>query len=439
MAGAACIALAAIFLGLWRGNLYTQALDQYRPLYGHKLAYQAVALNDAVYGRSKQLSFDVNNIELENGQKLVGKVSVYGFGLNSVYFGDELEITGKLMPSRGSYQARMSYAEIKLVRHNPSLIGDTRRGFAAGLQNALPEPLASFALGLLVGQRATLPDDIKQSLLHVGLTHIIAVSGYNLTIMLRASRRLLAGQSKRLSFSLSYVLITIFILITGFSASIVRAAIVSSLSLLTSYYGRTIKPLLLLLLVAAGTALWNPVYLWSDAGWYLSFLAFGGVMILSPLLAARLPDKIRSSTLLMIGVESIAAEMTTLPYLLHTFGQMSFVGLLANVAVAVFIPLAMLLCAAAGIVGMFAAPLCSWFAWPAQAVLTYMLDVVGLLNRQPHVFTQGVYLSTRMAIELYGVVFAVWAILYFKKPVQSAILTDKNANILPVYERMHIV
>src|SRR5665213_3079382 len=109
------------------------------------------------------------------------------------------------------------------------------------MQSALPEPLAPFAMGLLVGQRATLPDDIKQDLLMVGLTHIIAVSGYNLTIILHASRRLLAKRSKRLSTFLSFGLIAIFLLLAGTSASIVRAAIVSMLSIVTSYYGRTMK------------------------------------------------------------------------------------------------------------------------------------------------------------------------------------------------------
>jgi len=64
----------------------------------------------------------------------------------------------------------------------------------------------------------------------VGLTHIIAVLGYNLTIILRASKNLLASRSKRLSTILSLGLIIVFLLITGFSASIVRAAVVSALS-----------------------------------------------------------------------------------------------------------------------------------------------------------------------------------------------------------------
>jgi competence protein ComEC len=135
-----------------------------------------------------------------------------------------LALSGKLYTGFGAYRASISYAQLTLLQHHPTYIARLRRQFTAGMQSALPEPLAPFAMGLLVGQRATLPDGVKQDLLMVGLTHIIAVSGYNLTIILQATRRLLAGFSKRLSTGLAVMLIGTFLLLTGYSASIVRAA-----------------------------------------------------------------------------------------------------------------------------------------------------------------------------------------------------------------------
>ena len=435
----AFLGLFGVCLGLWRGDVVQQRLATYAPLYGHVVTVQVRVLSDGTYGKSKQLTFDADQITLPDGRRLPGKLAVSGFGLNGVYFGDQLKITGKLRTTLGAAQGRLGFAQLTLVRHQPSLIGDIRRRFATGLQNALPEPLDGFALGLLVGQRATLPTDVKDTLLMVGLTHIIAVSGYNLTIILRASKGLLANRSKRLSTMLSLSLIILFLLITGFSASIVRAAAVSTLSIYASYYGRTFQPLLLILLVAAGTALVKPSYLWSDPGWYLSFLAFGGVMILSPLLAARLPPFVRQSTLLMIAVESLAAEMVTLPYLLHTFGQMSVVGLLANTLIAIAIPLAMLLSAMAGLVGVFAATVAGWVAWPATILLTYMLGTAQLISHWPGVFHKNIGLSGLAMVELYLVVAFMWACLYFKKPAEDGIITDKNSNLVALAERTHIV
>ena len=109
-----------------------------------------------------------------------GKLSVSGFGLNSIFQGDRLQLDGKLARGLGGYQGFVSYGQFTLLHHKPSWIADVRRRFAAGMQTALPEPLASFAMGLLIGQRAIVPPEIKQDLLMVGLTHVIAVSGWQL-------------------------------------------------------------------------------------------------------------------------------------------------------------------------------------------------------------------------------------------------------------------
>ncbi len=45
--------------------------------------------------------------------------------------------------------------------------------------------------------------------------------------------------------------------------------------------------MVLILVAAALTAGWNPVYIWSDIGWYLSFLAFFGILMLAPQIFKR--------------------------------------------------------------------------------------------------------------------------------------------------------
>ncbi len=88
---------------------------------------------------------------------------------------------------------------------------------------------------------------------------------------MRGVRRALRGRSKYQTTAISLMLIGSFLLITGFSASIVRAAIVSVLSLGTWYYGRNFRPILIIALAAAMTAGWNPLYIWSDY-WLVSIL-----------------------------------------------------------------------------------------------------------------------------------------------------------------------
>lgn len=424
----ACIIALGLCLGWWRGSLYMTKLADYQQLAGQHVTIVGRAANDAVYDKYKQLSFDVVNPKLESsGQTLTGKIGVSGFGANAVFANDELRITAKLNPSRGgSYQAYMSFAQMEVVAHHPTLITTIRSKFVAGIQSALPEPLASFGLGLLVGQRNTLPPEVSQTLLMVGLTHIIAVSGYNLTILLRASRRLLGKRSKRQALLLSLALIASFLLFAGQSASIVRAAIVSVLSIIAVYYGRAIKPVVLIMLAAAITAWAKPYYIWTDVSWYLSFLAFFGVMVVAPLAMQRLPKRLHESLTANVAVESLCAELMTLPYVLHIFGQMSFVGLVSNVLVVAFIPLAMLLSLFAGLAGMLVPAIAGWVAWPAVVLLTYMLDIATLLSRIPHVFVQNIGLGLTQLVILYAVLGGVTYVLYRRMQPKYAIITDRN-------------
>lgn len=402
-----------------------QKFADWQYCFGHAVTITAVAMDDGVYGKNTQMSFDANNVVV-SGQKLTGKMTLSGFGLNAVFQGDEVQASGKLYSTLGAAQGRMSFAQLQIVGHHPSRVADTRRRFAAGMQNALPEPLASFAMGLLIGQRATLPDDVKQDLLMAGLTHIIAVSGYNLTIMLRASRGIMGRRSKRISTLLSLALIGVFLLVAGTSASIVRAAIVSLLSIGAAYYGRQVKPLLLIAMSAAITAFANPFYVWTDTSWYLSFLAFYGVMVLAPMVALRLRIKWQNSLIAMVALESLCAEAMTLPFVLHTFGQMSFIGLVANVMVVALVPLGMLLSLIAGLAGMLLAPIAGWFAWPARILLTYMLDIAHLLSRIPHIFVQNLSLPVAGMLGLYVLAASMTYLLWNKtKQLKSATITDK--------------
>jgi competence protein ComEC len=391
-----------------------EKLAAYRSLHYREITITARATEDALYGKNKQLTFTVDTITVADGQRLTGKLQLSGFGVNAVFQGDEVQATGKLYPGYGAYQGSISFATLTIRAHHPTLIAEIRRRFTAGMQTALPEPLAPFAMGLLVGQRATLPAGIKQDLLMVGLTHIIAVSGYNLTIILHASQRLLGKRSKRISTFLSLGLIAVFLLLAGASASIVRAAIVSVLSIVVGYYGRAFKPLNLIMLAAAITAWADPVYVWSDVSWYLSFLAFDGVLVLSPLIQARWPGRWHESLLGGVALESICAELMSLPYVLHIFGQMSWIGLPANVLVVTLVPLAMLLSLIAGLGGMLAGAVGGWFAWPACLLLNYMLDVAHVLARLPHVFIQNRSLSLAAMLGLYTLVLLLTVLLWHK-------------------------
>lgn len=406
-----------LLLGLWRGGVFMHKMQPYNDLFGSKVVLTATADSDAVYGKQKQLSFTVRKVQFTSPEKTAvpGVIKINGFGELAVYKGDVLHIEGKLYKTLGSNQAAMYFAQFKRTGGQSSLADEFRRRFTAGMQTALPEPTASFGMGLLVGQRSTLPDTITLQLKMVGLMHIVAVSGYNLTIILNFAHKLFEKRSKRLTMLVALGLMAAFLLCTGMSASIVRAAVVSSLGLVAWYVGRRVRPLLLILLAAALTASVYPVYLWSDMGWYLSFLAFYGILVLAPLIVERIWKQRQPNALVAIALETLCAEVMTLPLILYIFGQMSFVGLLANVLVVVLIPLAMLLSFVAGMAGWLLGATAGWLAWPAQLLLTYMLDVAAVLSHIPHAFTTGVSIHLFDMLALYALLLLLVAFLTERK------------------------
>ncbi len=422
-----CLVLCCFCVGFWRGSVAAGQFDVYSRLALRKVVVVVRASDDGVYDDHSQLTFPADHarIRMPFTTTLPGQLKISGFGVSSVNRGDSVQATGKLYPTRGNSSASISFADLQVVAHGSSPIDELRHRFAAGVQSALPEPQASFGLGLLIGQRNTLPADTSTVLLAAGLTHLIAVSGYNVTILVNAARRLLGKRSKFQTAATCGLLVATFITLTGFSPSVVRAAIVSGLGLLAWYYGRIVHPVVLLLVAAAITVYINPNYVWGNVSWYLSFLAFSGVLILAPLVTRRIYSNKRPNVLAQIIIESVCAEAMTLPYLLHTFGQMSLVALPANALVAACVPLAMLLSTVAGLAGWLVPSVAGWFAWPAKLLLSYMLSVASLLAGLPHVFIEHITFSTVDILMAY--LFVFWVIYFMSaKLPKRGILTDKN-------------
>ena len=250
-----------------------------------------------------------------------------------------------------------------------------RDWFSNAVRTAIPEPQASLGVGYLVGQRRALPAELDTALQIAGLTHIVVASGYNLTILVRFARRLFEKISKYLSVLASSGLIISFISVTGLSPSMSRAGLVAGLALLAWYYGRSFHPMVLLSFAAAVTVLVNPAYAWGDVGWQLSFAAFGGVMIVAPLLQQFYFGDKKPGTLRQIVGETFAAWLCTLPILMSTFGYASIVAVFANLLILPLVPLAMVLVLFAGIGALVVPVIAELIALPATLLLTYMTEV----------------------------------------------------------------
>jgi competence protein ComEC len=261
----------------------------------------------------------------------------------------------------------------------PDLALQFRNQFADLVKQFVPEPEVDLSLGYLLGQRRTLPADLLDTMKIIGLTHIIVASGYNLSILVRFSRRAFRRVSRFAALLSGMLLIILFILVTGFSPSMARAGLVSGLSLLVWFFGRKFHPVKLLLLVASITLLLNPFYI-QDLGWMLSFLSFIGVLIVAPLLTAYFyGKKTKPNFAVGIAIETTAAQICCLPLLVFFFGTFSILSVVANVLVLPTIPLTMLLTFVTGITSFFV-PIASILGWLATQLLSFHIFVVNLFG-----------------------------------------------------------
>lgn len=404
--------VCGLAFGMWRGGIVHKKLLQYKDKFGTTVEVTGKVVDDPVYDKKGLQDFRIG-AALINAKSMVGQVRIKAH-INGVRRGDKVRVKGRLRDGFGNYQASMYFAKVEIIEPSHSFIETIRREFFAAVYSVLPEPQASLGLGFLVGLHSALPDDFDEQLKIVGLTHIVVASGFNLTILVRLSRRMLSKYSKYQAFAGSIALILAFLAITGASPSMVRASVVTILSLLAWYYGRRFQPVLIILLGAVLTAGFNPLYIWYDLGWWLSFLAFAGVLILAPLLTVRFYGKKSPPLLVQVAVETIAAQVMAMPLIMYTFGSLSLVAVIANISVVPLIPIAMLTTFVAGIAGLvLSGSLAAWLAVPAQLVLSYVVSAVQFFAA-PSWAQQlmGVGIITMLA--LYGVIVTLIIILYRK-------------------------
>ncbi len=360
------LAVLGLLAGVWRGNVTFLANKKLTQLAGQTVAVQGEVADDPAVSDKNYVQFTLTT---PSGDAI--PVRTYFVEMQRGY---QVSVEGKLEAGYGGKPVQFGFASVKIVSRQQSWLERIRQRFIAGTRTVLPEPLAGFALGLLVGARSLIPKDLQNTLALVGLSHLVAVSGYNLTILVEASRKILGRFSRYVQLALPLWLIGGFAVVTGFSPSIVRAAIVSGLTLVAAHYGRRIKPMVLILLAAAATAAWQPNYL-ADLGWQLSFGAFFGILVVAPLVQMKLG---KFNWAFSTASESLSAQVMTFPIILLAFGTLSLVAPLSNVLILPVVPLAMLLAFMAGLIGMLA-PAAAFLVWPAWAVLNAMLAVINWL------------------------------------------------------------
>lgn len=404
--------IAGGMVGLWCGDTSRAGMEKYQQLISRNLTIQGNVSEDPDVDKKAQTVLRLNDVKLLNSNEVIslpGQIWVTTASTDAVKRSDIVTVQGKSSQGFGAFQASLYRAKIiKVERPVPGDVAvGVRDWFAGKVRQHIPEPESALGLGFLLGLRRSLPQDLSDSLKIAGLTHVIVASGYNLTILVRLSRRLFAKSSKYLSLISSIMMTMVFMSLTGLSPSMLRAGLVTILSLITWYYGRKIHPFVLLPLAAAITLIINPQFGWNDLGWQLSFLSFIGVIVLAPLLQKFFFGNKPPGTLRQIVGETLSAQIMTLPVLIVAFGAVSNVALIANVMILPFVPLAMLLVFVSGILSTI--PLIGWLiAILATYLLKYMIIVAGWLANLPWAQTEISFGIWQIVLAYIVIIIAIW-------------------------------
>ncbi len=274
----------------------------------------------------------------------------------------------------------------------------------AGLGAGMPAREAALARGFVLGQDENVDAETKEDFTRAGLSHLLAVSGSNVTLLGLLASALLGAFGVPLRERLLWILalIALYVPLAGSGPSIQRAGVMGAAGLLATLAGRrasTLYALALALLVTPAIDLGVA----ADVGWQLSFAAVLGIYLLAgPIRDALLGRGQRGAapgwrrTLAEGAGVTVAATLATAPLIGFYFEEASLTTLVANLlampAVAPTMWLGMISAAAAQVPGLPLAPLnglnalllayiaqvAAWCGRPSWAVLHLHLGPWGV-------------------------------------------------------------
>jgi competence protein ComEC len=393
--GVLAAALLGLALGAWRGSgtALPTGPDSLAALVGpseRQLAGTVVEeprpRGDRIQLVLDQVAVGADDVSLRPAE---GRLLVWLPRAIEVVAGDRLELHAALDPpldfdgfAYRAYLARQGIGaiarayEAEIVGHRlgllPELAASLRRWLLDGLNATVPEPEAALGAGILLGVRSSISPEISDAFAAAGLTHVVAISGWNIAIVAALVASALRPMQRRPGGRWLVPLTTVsaiagYVVLTGSTPSVVRAALMAGAMLVARLGGSRAHAASALLLAALVMLLAAPPVLW-DVGFQLSLLATAGLIWFGASVEdrlGRLPAVLREPIAL-----TLAAQLTTLPVILLNFERLSLVAPLANVVVVPLVPLVMLCCAITAPIGATVATLHPPFLGEALVWLT---------------------------------------------------------------------
>ncbi len=357
--------LCITFIGILNYTLKTTNISPHhiKHLVGQKVELIGSVANDPEYVNQKWIIIvRTEKVIRPDNKSVTGmiRISAYNMPDFSVTYGDRIKILCKIRAPYSfknpgvfdypKYLARnglfviasvFKTDEIQIIGEgdtNPifKLSYSVKKRIKTVIYQTLSGTHAAFLDGILLGNKTSLPKEVKDWFFNTGTIHILAVSGLNVALIAGFFFflfRFLRLNQKTANL-LNIAILIIFAIITGATPSVLRATVMAIIVLTGGIIDRdlniyhTLSFACLLILVVTPNSLF-------DIGFQLSYLATLSIVYLSPIIINKLPIKPRWVSAL-IGV-SISAQIGVTPILFYYFGQCSIITLIANLFV---VPLA---------------------------------------------------------------------------------------------------
>jgi len=301
--------------------------------------------------RAENIRFKEEN---EN-KKANGKIWVSSyFPFINYDYGDKVRVKGHLLLPQGaknkgefdwqkylSYQgiwAELHTGKVELIKRgkgNPLIkwAYKTRHWMIRIIEHTLPQLYSAILKGIMLGDKESLPSEVREYFLRTGTGHILVVSGLHVGLILFILFLLFKslGISYRLASLISIPLLFYYALLTGLRAPVVRASLMGIVGLICLLLDRDVPILVILSLAALIILTFNPLNLFT-ASFQLSFIAVGGIIYLTPHLKKKmsiLPNYLRKSLAV-----SLAAQLSILPLLAFYFKRLPLIGIITNLFIA---------------------------------------------------------------------------------------------------------
>jgi len=342
----------------------------------------------------------VGELKNFNNEKILIRADVYP----EFFYGDTVLFTGTLKEpelfetkngKNFDYPAFLAKDDIfltlsfakgeKISEGNGSFLKENlfafKHSFIEKIEKNIPEPESGLLAGILLGSEDSMPKEWEDKFRTAGISHIVVLSGYNITLVAEAVLWVLSFLALRWALLGSSLGIILFTIAVGGGASVVRASCMALLVLFARATGRKYLIGRALLFVGAIMVLVNPKVLVFDFGFQLSFLATVALIWVAPFFEDRLTWCPKKWKVREILGATLATQLIVLPLLLYTTGELSVVSVIVNLLVLPVVPVAMFFGFITALLGFLA----SWVAFPfaavTQFILAYILKIVDLFSQ----------------------------------------------------------